>query len=40
MDAEDHTDLLPALKEYIQRLDTLRKTNFAEIFPEIKHLIE
>ena len=40
MDAEDHTDLLPALKEYIERLDTLRKTKFAEVFPEIKHLIE
>jgi sulfatase maturation enzyme AslB (radical SAM superfamily) len=40
MDAEDHTDLLPAFKEYIERLDTLRKTNFAEVFPEIKHLID
>ena len=40
MDAEDHTDLLPAVKEYIERLDTLRKTKFAEVFPEIKHLIE
>jgi sulfatase maturation enzyme AslB (radical SAM superfamily) len=38
MDAEDHTTLLPAFQEYIQRLDISRKTNFKEIFPELKHL--
>jgi MoaA/NifB/PqqE/SkfB family radical SAM enzyme len=38
MDAEDHTAQLPAFKEYIQRLDTLRKTNAKEVFPELAHL--
>jgi sulfatase maturation enzyme AslB (radical SAM superfamily) len=40
MDAEDHTHLLPAFKEYILTLDTSRKTNFANVFPELAHLIE
>ena len=39
MDAEDHTDQLPAFKEYIDRLDTLRGTSFKDIFPELKHLL-
>lgn len=39
MDAEDHTHELPALKEYVEKLDPIRDTNFAEIFPELKHLI-
>jgi sulfatase maturation enzyme AslB (radical SAM superfamily) len=39
MDAEDHTDQLPAFKEYIEQLDSLRQTNFKEIFPELSHLI-
>ena len=39
MDSEDHTDQLPAFKEYIEKLDTLRKTDFQSIFPEIKHLL-
>lgn len=39
MDAEDHTDLLPALSEYIGKLDAVRKTNFKQIFPELSHLI-
>jgi len=38
MDAEDHTHLLPAFKEYIDRLDTLRKTDFRSVFPELSHL--
>jgi len=40
MDAEDHTNLLPAFKEYIEQLDTLRKTNFKEYFPELSTLVE
>jgi len=40
MDAEDHTHLLPAFKEYIEKLDTLRKTNFKEYFPELSTLVE
>jgi sulfatase maturation enzyme AslB (radical SAM superfamily) len=39
MDAEDHTHLLPAFKEYIDRLDQLRNTNFKNVFPELQHLI-
>lgn len=39
MDGEDHTDQLPAFKEYIQQMDTLRGTNFRNIFPEIAHLL-
>lgn len=39
MDSEDHTDQLPAFKEYVERLDTLRKTNFIDVFPELAHLL-
>jgi MoaA/NifB/PqqE/SkfB family radical SAM enzyme len=39
MDAEDHTHLLPAFKEYIQRLDVVRKTNFSLEFPELAHVL-
>lgn len=39
MDSEDHTDQLSAFKEYIEKLDNLRKTNFKNIFPELSHLI-
>jgi sulfatase maturation enzyme AslB (radical SAM superfamily) len=38
MDGEDQTYELPALREYVERLDTLRKTKAAEVFPEIAHL--
>lgn len=38
MDSEDHSNLLPAFKEYITTMDTSRKTNFKEVFPEIAHL--
>ena len=38
MDSEDHTHLLPAFKEYVDRLDTLRKTDFKTVFPELGHL--
>ncbi len=39
MDSEDHTDQLPAFKEYIESLDNLRETKFKEIFPELAHLL-
>lgn len=40
MDAEDHTHLIPAFKEYIETLDASRKTNFASVFPELSHLLK
>lgn len=39
MDSEDHTHLLPSFKEYIQNMDSIRDTDFANTFPELKHLI-
>jgi len=39
MDSEDHTDQLPAFKEYIEKLDNLRETDFKTIFPELAHLV-
>lgn len=39
MDAENHSDQLPAFKEYIDNLDVIRGTHFKEIFPELSHLI-
>jgi MoaA/NifB/PqqE/SkfB family radical SAM enzyme len=39
MDAEDHTAQLPAFKEYIERMDTLRGTDSKTIFPELAHLL-
>ena len=39
MDAEDHTDQLPAFKEYIENLEIIRGTNFSSTFPELAHLV-
>lgn len=39
MNAEDHTHLLPDFKEYIENIDSIRKLNFKNIFPELSHLI-
>jgi sulfatase maturation enzyme AslB (radical SAM superfamily) len=39
MDTEDHTDKLPAFKDYIKNLDDIRGTNAKEIFPELAHLL-
>lgn len=39
MDSEDHSDQLDAFKEYIQRLDLIRKTNFSSTFPTLSHLV-
>ena len=39
MDAEDHSDQLPAFKEYIVKLEAVRGTDFKLTFPELAHLI-
>ena len=39
MDAEDHTSQLPAFVEYIEKMETIRGTNFTETFPELAHLL-
>jgi sulfatase maturation enzyme AslB (radical SAM superfamily) len=39
MDAEDHSHLLIDFKEYVDTLDTHRKTSFKNVFPELSHLI-
>jgi pyruvate-formate lyase-activating enzyme len=39
MDSDDHTNLLPAFAEYIVKLDSIRSNNFANIFPELSHLV-
>ena len=39
MDAEDHTHLLPAFKEYINTLDMSRNVSMDIAFPELAHLI-
>ena len=39
MDSEDHTYLLPAFKEYINKLDSIRGLNAATVFPELAHLL-
>lgn len=39
MDAEDHSEQLPAFKEYIENLDNIRGTDFKSIFPELRHLL-
>ena len=38
VNAEDHTQLLPDFKEYVNNLDKIRFTNAKEIFPELSHL--
>jgi sulfatase maturation enzyme AslB (radical SAM superfamily) len=39
MDAEDQSKELPAFKEYIERMDSVRKTNFKTTFPKLGHLL-
>ena len=39
MDAEDHANLLPDFKEYIDTIDATRGTNFKTTFPELAHLL-
>ena len=40
MDSEDHTDQLPAFREYINTLNQSRGTNFNSVFPELSHLLD
>ena len=39
MDAENHEDQLSAFKEYIERMELLRGTDFKTTFPELAHLL-
>jgi sulfatase maturation enzyme AslB (radical SAM superfamily) len=39
MDAEDQSNELSAFKEYIEKMDVVRKTNFKLTFPGLSHLI-
>jgi len=39
MDAENHSDQLPAFKEYITTLEKERNTDFKQTFPELAHLL-
>jgi MoaA/NifB/PqqE/SkfB family radical SAM enzyme len=39
MDAEDHTNLLPDFREYINVMDAQRNTDFKGTFPELAHLL-
>lgn len=39
MDAEDHTNLLPDFREYINTMDAQRGTDFKTVFPELAHLL-
>ena len=36
--SEDHSNLLPDLKEYVNNLDDIRKTDAKSVFPELSHL--
>ena len=38
MDSEDQSYLLPDLKEFVNKMDSLRKTDVKQIFPELAHL--
>ncbi len=38
MDAEDHSNLLPAFKEYINKLDISRNISIKDFIPEVSHL--
>jgi hypothetical protein len=40
MDAGDQSEQLPAFVEYVNNLDSIRKTDFSTIFPELAHLIQ
>lgn len=38
MDSKDDSHLLPAFREYIMTMDSIRNTKFKEVFPELDHL--
>jgi len=39
MDSADNSHLLPGFKEYVNKLDAIRKLDAAKIFPELAHLL-
>lgn len=39
MDAEDHTNLLPDFREYVNTMDAQRGTDFKKTFPELAHIL-
>jgi len=39
MDSADNSHLLPGFKEYVNKLDAIRKLDAAKIFPELSHLL-
>lgn len=40
VESEDHSDLLPDFKEYVQNLDAIRDLDSKKIFPELEHLLK
>jgi organic radical activating enzyme len=40
MDSDDQSNLMPDFREYITKMDTLRKTKFTEVFPDLAHLLD
>ena len=39
MDSKDTTHLLPGFKEYVNKLDAIRRLDASKIFPELAHLL-
>ncbi len=39
MNSEDKTAMLPSFKDYINKMDIIRETNFKEVFPELADLV-
>jgi len=39
MDSKDSTHLLPGFKEYVNKLDAIRRLDASKIFPELAHLL-
>lgn len=39
MNAQDNSYLLPGFKEYVNKLDSIRGLNAADVFPELRHLL-
>lgn len=40
VESEDHSNLLPDFKEYVQNLDAIRGLDSKKIFPELEHLLK
>jgi hypothetical protein len=38
VEAEDHSHLIPDFTEYAEKLDSIRGTNYKDIFPELSNL--